>query len=174
MGRQSQNQLKVKKQTRMRRAYRKGYDMGSLMKAKRSVGTTGIQKEHLDYFAYRRRGNSYWDEYLEAKWPSRGQISPNRQAALARLEEMTNEVVPEMNIVLYKGGITKTILRMYFSSDYSVVFFMYEDWHGGYMLKSGIYKSRERAMLAYESSKRNLLSGTINWFTRIDLPFIHE
>lgn len=175
MARPKANDLKLKKQKRMRRAYLKGYDMGTMIRVQRRVGTGDIPENHLGYFNYRARGNSYWDEYLEAKFPSRGMESVERQEALRKsrldcvnqLNDLTKEVIPEMNVVLQRGGITKTIIRFYFSSDYSHCFFMKEDWADMAMYKSGVYGSKERAMFNYKNK-------SINWLTRIALPRIEQ
>lgn len=167
MARLKSNDIKLKKQKRMRRAYLKGYDMGTMIRVQRRVGSGDIPEEHLGYFNYRARGNSYWDEYLEAKFPSRGMVSAERQACLARLEELTREVIPEMNVIMQRGGITKTIIRFYFSSDYKKCFFMKEDWNEMAMYKSGEYGSKERAMFNYKNK-------SVNWLTRVELPQIYE
>lgn len=167
MARMKQNDIKLKKQKRMRRAYLKGYDMGTMIRVQRRVGTGDIPEQHLGYFNYRARGNSYWDEYLEAKFPSRGMVSAERLAAIARLDELTKEVIPEMNVVIHRGGITKTIIRFYFSSDYSHCFFMKEDWADMVMYKSGVYGSKERAMFNYRNK-------SVNWLTSVVLPRIEQ
>jgi hypothetical protein len=143
----------------MRRAYLKGYDMGSLIKTKRALDKAHIPEEHMAYFDYRRRGNSWWDPYLEAKFPSKGQISKERQACIDKMEQLIHGSVPELNVVVQRGGITKTIIRMFYSSDYTNVFFIKEDYTEMVFLKSGVYGSKERAMF-------NLKNNSVNWFHR--------
>lgn len=165
---------KVKKQSRMRRAYLKGHDMGSLIRVARRISTADIPEKDLGYFAYRARGNSYWDEYLEKKFPSRGMISKQRQEALrkSRLELvnqlncLTQEVPPEMNIVVRKGGITKTVIRFFFESDYKTCFFMKEDFRANCIYKSVVYKGAEARDRAFFDLEHN----RILWVERIEFP----
>lgn len=165
MGRLHPNVLKVRKQTRMRRAYLRGTDIASEIKVKRRIGTGDIPEEHVDYFAYRRRGNTFWDPYLEAKFPSRGQISRERYAVLDKIAEWGELVIEEMNVIVHRGGITKTLTRMFFNSDYTYVFFTKEDYLNMAILKSIPFHgsgARERAMFA-------LANNGISWIESTEL-----
>src|SRR5258708_2142427 len=116
MAKRNPNMLKLQKWKRMRRAYLKGTDIASEIKVKRRISTNEIPKEHIDYFAYRHRGNTFWDPYLEAKFPSRGKISKERLACLEKIAEWSQLVLEEMNVVVHRGGITKTLTRFFYSS----------------------------------------------------------
>lgn len=179
VARKSANELKVKKQARMRRAYLKPYDIAAEIKVKRRIGTNDIPEEHIDYFKYRRRGNTFWDPYLEAKFPSRGMVSKEKQSAIDRmreeergkvsktLAEWSELVLEEMNVVVHRGAITKTVIRLFFdsTSDGKFCFFTKEDY-----VDMCIYKSipfhgagaRERAYFALEHKR-------IDWIERLDL-----
>lgn len=179
MGRQTANQLKVKKQARMRRAYLKHYS--GMIKVGQTVDKSKVPRGAEGIIDYRHRGNTYWDTVVEnilgevplmISEPRRVAIYKSRLACINELNCLTQEVVPEMNVVLQRGGITKTVLRFFYSSDYTTCFFMYEDWLGGYILKSGVYGSKDRAILAFELSKSHLVGpkSKINWMHRIPLP----
>lgn len=171
MGRQSSNQIKVKKQKRMRRAYLKQYF--GVIKVGQAIDKSKVPRGMEGIVDYRQRGNTYWDAYLEAKFPSKGMESPERQEALRKsrldcvdkLNCLTQEVVPEMNVVIYRGGITKTIVRFYFSSDYTTCFFMKEDWNAMVIHKSGVYGSKDRAMF-------NWRNKSVNWFESVPIPLV--
>lgn len=162
---------KAKKQKRMRRAYLKHYS--GLIKVGQSIDKSKVPRGMEGIVDYRHRGNTYWDAVFDKQVPlmlSHPRLEALRKSRLEcinKLNNLTKEVVPEMNVVLQRGGITKTILRFYFSSDYTTCFFMLEDWSGMYMLKSGVYGSKDRALFAYDHK-------TINWMERIDLPQINE
>lgn len=160
MGRKSANQLKANKQKRMRRAYLKRYF--GMIKVGQVVDKSQVPRGAEGIVDYRHRGNTYWDEYLERKFPSKGMISIPRQRCLDRLDALTQEVLPEMNVVIHRGGITKTIIRYFFSSDYKINFFLKEDWADEVIWKSGVYGSKERAMLCYQTKQ-------INWLTCVPM-----
>lgn len=166
MARTHPNVLKVKKQGRMRRAYLKSYF--GLIKVGQSIDKTKVPRGAEGIFDYRQRGNLFWDDYLEKKFPSRGRISVERYRVLDRLKELTQEVVPELNVVVKKGGITKTIIRFYFASDFSHCFFMKEDWTNNVFYKSSPYGGpgcRDRAMFDLEHNR-------LNWIERIEFSSI--
>jgi len=152
--------LKASKQKRMRRAYLKTYS-ASIIHVGQSIDKSKIPRGAEGVFDYRQRGNTYWEPFLERKFPSRGMISKERQLVLEQLAKATEDVDPKLNVVLERRGITKTIIKLYFSPDYKVCFFMKEDYFDMVMLKSGYYGSKERAMWAYNN-------GKINWLERIE------
>lgn len=162
------NVLKIQRQKRMRRAYLKGYDMGTLIKVQRRVGTGDIPKEHLGYFDYRRRGNTFWDTYLDKQVPimeSNKRLDAlwkSRLECVNQLNTLTQLVMPEMNVVIYRGGITKIIVRFYFSSDYTKCFFMKEDWNAMVIHKSGVYGSKDRAMFNWHNK-------SVNWYESVPI-----
>lgn len=174
MAKRNNNILKAKKQARMRRAYLKGYDMGTLIRVQRRIGRGDIEEKMLPYFDYRKRGNSFWDPYLEAKFPSRGMISKERLAALdlsrrqkvmATLEEWGKLVLEEMNVIVGRGGITKTITRLFWNSDDRLCFFTKEDYLNMTIMKSMEYRgegAKERAYFALNNNR-------IEWFESVDL-----
>ncbi len=175
------NIFKVKKQSRMRRAYLKGYDMGTQIKVQRRVGTADIPQEHAGYFEYRKRGNTYWDGVLDngpggklmLTGPALEAHRKSRLECVNQLNTLTRETQPEMNVLVYKGGITKIRIRFYFSSDYSVCFFMKEDWRHMTMQKSGVYNSRDRAFWNLNNKKGyDPISGSVNWLETVYLPRI--
>lgn len=170
MGRLHPNVLKVRKQKRMKRAYLKHYT--TEIKVSRSVGKSDIPDNMQALFDYRRRGTTYWDTTLDRIFGFHKNnpvmFSKERLAAIHRLNEMTSEVSPELNVVVKRGGITKQIIKFYFASDYSVCFFMKEDWLGMYMLKSTTYHGegcRERAYFDFENNR-------LSWVERIEFPTI--
>lgn len=169
------NIIKVKKQSRMRRAYLKGHDMGSMIKVQRRISTADIPEKDLGYFAYRQRGNSYWDAYLEAKFPSRGMISKQRQEALrkSRLEFvdklncLTLETPVEMRVLVRRGGITKTLIYMHtMEVECKICFFMKEDFRERCFYKSRVYAGSECKVRA----KFDLEHNRIEWVERIEFP----
>lgn len=170
MARLHPNVLKIRKQSRMRRAYLKHYT--SEIKVPRRVGKSDVPDNMQALFDYRGRGTTYWDTTLDRIFGFHKlnpvMFSKERLAVLRRLSEITNEVAPEVNVVVQRGGITKTITRFYFATDYSVCFFMKEDWLGMYMLKSSTYHgegARDRAYFDYENNR-------IQWVEKIVLPTI--
>lgn len=175
MGRLHPNVIKVRKQKRMRRAYLKPYS-AEFIKVSRNINKdTPVRVDGLDYSAmydYRSRGNSYWDTELDKIFGFHKNqpvmFSKQRLAVLKRLVELTNEVEPSCNVVVKKGGITKTVIKFYFATDFSVCFFMKEDWLSMVMLKSSTYHGegcRERAYFALNNNR-------IEWVERIDFPTI--
>lgn len=171
MGRLHPNVLKDRKQRRMKRAYMKSYS-AEVIKVPRSVGKSDVPDKMQGLFDYRGRGTTYWDTTLDRIFGFHKNnplmFSQERLAAIKRLNEMTNEVSPECNVVISKGGITKTVIKFYFATDYSVCFFMKEDWLGMCVYKSMTYHGegcRERAYFDLENKR-------ISWVERIDLPTI--
>jgi hypothetical protein len=177
MARQHPNVLKVRKLTRLRRAYLKGYDIASEIKVKRRISTNEIPAEHVDYFAYRRRGNTFWDPYLEAKFPSRGMVSKERQAAQFRKEELERDkvlktlaewsqlVLEELNVIMRRGAITKTIIRLFWDTNDKYAFFTKEDYCNMCIFKSMSYHGEG----AKARAKWALNHGTIDWIERLEL-----
>lgn len=166
--------LKAAKQKRMRSAYLKPYDISAYIKVKSRQGKDGIPDEQLPYFDYRKRGNTFWDPYLEVKYPSRGMISDPRRAALAAanrervmktLDEWSQLVLEEMNIVVHRGGITKTVTRLFWSSDDQLVFFTKEDELNACIFKSMSFHGEGAKNRAYFA----LLHNQIDWVERLDL-----
>lgn len=177
MARRNPNVLKVKKQARMRRAYLKGHDMGTMIKVSRRISTADIPEKDQGYFNYRARGNTYWDAYLEVKFPSRGMISKERQEALrkARLELvntlncLTLETPVEQRVLVKEGGITKTKVWLHSSmAEIKVCFFMMEDFREKCFFKSQVYTGSECKIRA----KFDLQNNRIPWVERIEFPTI--
>lgn len=175
MGRLHPNVIKVRKQKRMRRAYLKPFS-AEFIKVSRNINKdTPVKVDGLDYSAmydYRARGTTYWDTYLDAIFGfTKNQpvmFSKQRLLALKRLNELTNEVSPECNVVVQRGGITKTILRFYFATDFSVCFFMKEYTLERYMLKSSTFHGdgcRDRAYFALNNNR-------LEWVERIEFPTV--
>lgn len=174
--------LKAAKQARMRSAYLKPYDISAYIKVKGRAGKDGIPDDQLGYFNYRQRGNTFWDPYLEAKFPSRGMVSEVRLSALNKKQELEREkvlrtlaewsqlILEEMNVIVHRGGITKTVTRLFFNSDYTLVFFTKEDYASMRILKSVEYRgsgARERAYFA-------LNHNSIDWIESTDLSSLNE
>lgn len=176
--------LKAAKQKRMRSAYLKPYDISAYIKIKsRPKGTPasmdGIPEDQIPYFNYRKRGNTFWDPYLEAKYPSRGMISDPRRAALAAanrehvmktLDEWSQLVLEEMNVVMHRGGITKTVTRLFWSSDERYCFFTKEDYREKVIFKSIPFHGegcKDRAKFA-------LANNQIDWIEKCDLSGLVE
>lgn len=156
MARRNPKALKAAKQNRMRAAYLKGTDIASEIKVKRRISLADIPTDQLGYFNYRARANTFWDPYLEAKFPSRGMISNERKTVLAKIEEWSRLVLEEMNVIVHVGGITKTTTRLFFNSDYTLCFFTKEDFSKMLVFKSIEYRgsgARERAYLALKQNK---------------------
>lgn len=168
MGRQHPNVLKVRKQSRMRRAYLRQFND---IKVPRNVGLGDIPEDQRAYFYYRRRGNTYWDDFFHTNMPT--MLSKERLAAITRANELTKDLSPECNVIVYRGGITKTIIRWYFASDYSYCFFMKEDWLAMEMLKSEEYVKkafdlRSPKDRAFDDFQNNRLK----WVERIKFPTV--
>lgn len=172
MARRHPNVIKVKKQARMRRAYLKQYF--GMIKVGQAIDKSKVPRGAEGIVDYRQRGNTYWDTYLDSKFPSRGMISKERQEAIRKskldcvnqLNCLTQEVLPELNVVVRRGGITKTVLRFYFASDYKTCFFMKEDWRNMCIYKSLVYCGQGAKDRAYFDLEHNRIS----WVDRIDLP----
>lgn len=172
MAQRNANVLKVKKQARMRRAYLKRYF--GMIKVGQSIDKSKVPRGAEGIFDYRQRGNTYWDDYLDTKFPTRGMVSKERQEALRksklecvdRLNCLTQEVLPEMNVVVRRGGITKTVIRFYFESDYKTCFFMKEDFRERCFYQSLVYKGAEAKDRAFFDLNHN----RIQWVERIEFP----
>ncbi len=171
MARRNPKALKAANQRRMRAAYLKPYDIASYVHVKaRGPALADIPEDQIAYFAYRKRGNSFWDPYLEAKFPSRGMVSAERQAVLAKIAEWSQLVLEEMNVIVHRGGITKTVTRLFFNSDYTVCFFTKEDYQQMLIYKSIEYRgggARERAYFAFNHNQ-------IAWLEVTNLAKLNE
>lgn len=170
MGRQHPNVLKLRKQSRMRRAWARPFND---IKVPRSVGTADIPEDQRAYFNYRQRGNTYWDDFFAGNCPT--MLSKQRLEVIARAQELTKDLSPECNIIVHRGGITKTIIRWYFSADYEYCFFMKEDWLGMYMDKSEEYrKSRLDLRSAKDRAFDDYNNNRLKWVERISFPTVHS
>lgn len=170
MARLHPNVLKIRKQSRMRRAYLKHYT--SEIKVPRRVGKSDVPDNMQALFDYRGRGTTYWDTTLDRIFGFHKNnpvmFSKERLAAIKRLNELTSEVAPECNVTVKKGGITKVVIKFYFATDFRECFFMKEDWLGMVMYKSSSYfgeGARDRAYFDFENNR-------IQWVEKIVLPTI--
>lgn len=158
----------------MRRAYLKRYF--GMIKVGQSIDKSKVPRGAEGIFDYRQRGNTYWDDYLSTKFPSRGMVSKERQEAIRKsklecvdkLNCLTQEVLPEMNVVVRKGGITKIVIRFFFESDYKTCFFMKECLMERCWYKSQVYKGSEAKDRAYFDLNHN----RILWVERIEFPSV--
>lgn len=176
MARLHPNVHKFRKQTRMRRAYLKPFSAG-LVKVPRSVGKADVPEPMEALFDYRGRGGTYWDNTLDRIFGFHKaqplMLSKERLAVIKRLQEMTSQVNPECNVVVHRGGITKTITRFYFASDYSLCFFIKEDWLGMYMDKSETYyKSRIDLRTPRDRAYDDYNNKRLKWVERVYFPTI--
>lgn len=166
MGRKHANELKLSKQKRMRRAYLKPYS-AAMVKVPRSNSKDHIPEDARALFDYRGRAYGYFLDLFDKRGVT--MISKERMAVLHRLSEMLHDVAPECNVIKKRGGITKTIIRMYFTPDFKLCYFMKEDWSNMVIWKSMSYHgngARERAEFAF-------LNNRIEWVERVDLPTIN-
>jgi hypothetical protein len=163
MGKIHPNVLKLKKQQRMRRAYLKPYS-AAMVKVPMSNSKAHIPEDAQALFDYRGRAYGYFLDLFDKRGVT--MLSKERMAVLHRLSEMLHDVAPECNVILRRGGITKTIIRMYFTPDFHLCYFMKEDWRSGDMYKSMSYHgngARERAMFAFDNNR-------IEWVDRVPIP----
>lgn len=161
--------IKVRKQKRMRRAYLRPFND---IKVPRRISTNtpepsddGLNYE--DMYKYRTRGSTFWDDFFTTNMPT--MLSKGRLAVIARAKELTRDISPECNVIVQRGGITRTITRFYFATDFSLCFFMKEDWRSMFMVKSSPYAGsgcRERAMFDFENNR-------LTWVERIEFPTIY-
>lgn len=169
MGRQHPNVLKVRRQKqRMKRAYLKPFND---IKVPRSVGKSDIPDAMHALFDYRGRGSTYWSDFFHGTMPT--MLSKERLAVVKRAQELTRDISPECNVIVFRGGITKTIIRFYFATDFSLCFFMKEDWCGMYMDKSEVYEKKKYDLRspqdrAYDDYNNNRLK----WVERVYFPTI--
>lgn len=167
MGRTHPNVIKVAKQSRARPRYLRP-DYGQTH-VSRSVGKSGIPDDAQALFEYRRRAMGYWDDFFTRNIPT--MLSKQKLACIARAVELTQDISPEMNVVVHRGGITKTVIRYYFRADFSMCFYMREDWLGMFMDKSETYEKlkfdlrspQERAVDDYNNNR-------LKWVERIKFP----
>lgn len=176
MARLHPNVIKLRKQKRQgRRAYLKRYS--GMVHTHGGVSTNDIPENQLDYFSYRRRGSSYWDAYLETKFPTNSMASDKlkamREEALNRLAQTietdtSGQNIPDLDvIVLRRGGITKTIIKFFYTPRYKPCFFMMEDWINMVVYRSGDYISKDLAMFAYQYKR-------INWLETIPIGCLSQ
>lgn len=171
MGRLHPNVLKLRKQKRQgKRAYLKSY-FGEI-KVPRSVGTSGIPEDAKAMFDYRTRGGTFWDDTLDKLFGlPRGNplmFSQERMAVIKKLQQLTAEVPAECNVVVRRGGITKTTLRFYFTPDYTRCFFMQTNTNEMVVLKSKVYCGAGAKDRAYF----DLANNRLEWWDRVTLPTI--
>lgn len=162
MARRHPNELKLKKQ-RMKRAYLNSYNG---IRVSRSVGKGHIPESSQALFDYRARGSTYWEDFFHKNQPL--MLSKDRAECIRRARAATEGVSPECNVVVKRGGITKTIIRLYFSTDYSYCFLMKEDWRQMCMFKSSPFAGPgcvDRAKYMAANSLHQVL-----WVERIDFP----
>lgn len=168
MARQHPNVLKLRKQARMRRAWARQFND---IKVPRKVGTADIPEDQRAYFNYRQRGNTYWDDFFTSNMPT--MLSKNKLEVITRAKELTKDLSPECNVIVHRGGITKTIIRFYFSSDFEYCFFMKEDWLEMAMYKSEEYvKSRLDLRSAKDRAYDDYKYKRLKWVERIEFPTI--
>lgn len=163
------NIIKYRKQKRMRRAYLKKYS-GEIHVPAQHMDKAMVPRGMEGILDYRKRGNTFWENYLDQQSmmlsvPRRVALYKSRLELVNKLNCLTQEVIPEMNVVVHRGGITKTVIRFYFATDFMKCFFMKEDWIDMVMWKSTTYygsMSRDRAYF-------DLNANRIEWVDRIQL-----
>lgn len=167
MGRKHPNELKLKKQKRMRRAYLKPYS-ASRVHVPQQIDKSKVPESAEGIFDYRQRGKGFFDPYWEAIFPHRGWRGKERLHAIARAEEerVIDMLADEADsfLTLREGGITKTRLTWMFNRKKTRNFFVLTCLHpsGMYIQKSMVYCAEERAMFAFKNNR-------IEWLERVPL-----
>lgn len=167
MGRKHPNELKLKKQQRMRRAYLKPY-AANQVHVPQQIDKTQVPQSAEGIFDYRQRGKGFFDAYWDAVFPGRKSVSQERKIALTRASEerMIDMLADEADsfLTIREGGITKTRLTWMFNRKKTRNFFVETCLHpsGMYIKKSMVYCAEERAMFAFKNNR-------IEWLEHIPL-----
>lgn len=125
------NVIKVRKQKRNgRRAYLT--PIFGLIKVTRSVGKSDVPDKMRALFDYRARG-----KFDASEVPSSKMLSAERMQAIRRMQEQ-GKIPDHLEITVRRGGITKTVTKFCFQSDFRICFWIKEDF-----LNMVVYKSQE-------------------------------
>jgi len=156
------NRIKVIKQSRARPRV---LWASKYQKVRQSVDKTKIPKDHRGLFEYRSRGNTFVDDYLEAKFPSHNEESQERLAAKALSDRLLAAPDAKFKTVLQDGRFVK--ICMVTTAKLDCIEFIQFEVHTRMLRRSVTYGNYDRAMEVFRLQ-------TIRWKESHVIPDVED